>query len=77
MQSNLPLMNTYTGYGLMQLSGSHRARLTAIFNAVENWRDNGGIAVLNVKADSHYPKVGHYNLCYKVTGNKVCIKEHN
>lgn len=57
--------------------GSYTDRNAATFNTVKNWCNNGGLAIINVKADSPYTKGGHYNVCYKVENDKIYIKDPN
>ena len=61
----------------LEYGGSYTSRTAATFNTVKNWCNNGGLAIINVKADSPYTSGGHYNVCYKVEDDKVYIKDPN
>lgn len=57
--------------------GTLSAKSTATFNAIANWCNTGGLAIINAYSASPYTSAVHYIVCYKVENNVVYIQESN
>lgn len=65
-----------TAFGLAH-GNALSAQTTSTFTTIQQWCNNGGLAVVNVFSKSPYTNSGHYVVIYKVANNYVYVNDPN